>query len=159
MDIKKYFMVQNIFFKKYSKRFLSKGYQNILVFFGGSDIKNFSQKVMLNLKKLQVKNKITLVLGPGNSKKKYLYLKKKYLFNKKIKIKYFVKNIDNEIKNNDVIITSCGLNMYKSMANKKLCLVIPTSPHEEKISKYVMELNLGFVLKRILVILKKFYLT
>ena len=39
--------------------------------------------------------------------------------------------------------------MYKSMANKKICLVIPTSPHEEKISKYVMELNLGFVLKRV----------
>ena len=74
---------------------------------------------------------------------------------KNIKIKYFVKNIDNEIKNNDIIITSCGLNMYKSMSNKKICLVIPTSPHEDKISKYVMELNLGFVLKKNLSNLKK----
>ena len=159
---KKYYGYKKIFYgtkyffsKSIVKDFYRRDIKNILVFFGGSDIKNFSQKVMLNLKKLQVKNKITLVLGPGNSKKKYLYLKKKYLFNKKIKIKYFVKNIDNEIKNNDVIITSCGLNMYKSMANKKLCLVIPTSPHEDKISKYVMELNLGFVLKKNLSNLKK----
>ena len=73
INLKKYYGYKKIFYgTKYFfsnsilKDFYRRDIKNILVFFGGSDIKNFSQKVMLNLKKLQVKNKITLVLGPGN---------------------------------------------------------------------------------------------
>ena len=145
---KKYFDYKKIFFgPKYlipfSKKKETGKKKNILVFFGGSDINNYSEKVINILLKLKINAKIKLILGPGYLKSKYYKLKKKS--KKEFEVVYNVKNLEKEISKHNLIIISAGYSMYKAMFMNKLCLVVPTSSHEIKIAKHIKKNNLGLV--------------
>ena len=117
--------------------------KNILVFFGGSDILNYTEKIfnLLNLK--QNKYNINIVFGPGYKKKKFNNLKKKNK-SSNTKLFYFVKNLDHKIFKSDVVICSGGFSMYKALYLKKTCIALPTSSHEKKIVNYASDQKLIF---------------
>ena len=115
--------------------------KKILIFFGGSDILDLSERYLNIFKNNNNDYKINLVLGPGNSIKKYQRLKKNFKC-KNIKINYFIKDLNLLIYKSDLIICSGGYTMYKSLYLKKICIVIPTSPNEKKIFNYAKKIGI-----------------
>lgn len=141
-DYKKLFFGPNYFltFKKKKNR---PEKNNFLIFLGGTDINNFTEKVLKNLIKLNLNFRIKFIIGPGYKNSNYLKLKK--LNKSKFKIIKNVKNLENEIISHKYIISSAGYTMYKSLSFNKVCIIIPTSSHEKIISKHIKKMNLGLV--------------
>ena len=156
---KKYFNYDKIFFgPKYLIPFNKKKVfkkKEVLISLGGSDIKNYSEKIVDIILQIKTIHKVRLILGPGNMKKKYQRMKKKY--NKSCEINYNVKNLEKEISKSSIFITSAGYTMYKAMYLNKICIVIPTSPHEKKISKIVKKMKLALVCDAKLKFFKKLF--
>lgn len=142
-NYKKLFFGTNFFLPVSFKKINKSKMKGILIFFGGSDVNNYSEKILKYLIKLNLKIDVKLILGPGYKNSNYIKIKK--INKSKFKIVKNVKNLEKEILNYKLVIISAGYTMYKSLFLNKICLIIPTSSHEKIIARNIKKMKLGFV--------------
>jgi UDP-2,4-diacetamido-2,4,6-trideoxy-beta-L-altropyranose hydrolase len=136
------FSILNEKLKKFANRKININMKKILLSFGGSDLNNYSLKVLRSLKNF--KYDISIVIGPFFKKKNLDLLKK---INPKIKI---IKNksfLGRYFKESDLVVTTCGITKYEIAAMRIPALIIPISQISEKKNYYFSKLGTSISLE------------
>lgn len=136
------FSIINEKLKKYKKKSINYKMKNVLISFGGSDLNNYSIKVLKSLKGFNLS--ISLIVGPFFKKKNIKLINK---FNSKIKL---IKNknfLGPNFKKSDLVITSCGITKYELAALNIPSMIIPISKSSEKKNYYFSKLGTAISLK------------
>ena len=108
----KYLPLNSIFFELKKKVKLRKEIRKILIFFGGSDNRNITEKLLVVSKYFKHLQFSVVVGGLNKNKKKITKKIKNY---KNIKLYYAIKNenVANLIYNNDLAIGAGGVNLFE----------------------------------------------
>jgi spore coat polysaccharide biosynthesis predicted glycosyltransferase SpsG len=142
----KYF-VFNEGLKSITNRKISK-IKNILITFGGSDLKNSTIKFTKLLLKNFPNIKIKVIIGPYFEKKQIKDIKKVKKNNKNLSTSYFKDNFFKNINDAEIIITSTGLTKYEMCLTSRHIIVYSENKKNYTISnnfaKKNITINLSF---------------
>lgn len=136
------FSILNSKFKKFQNKNIRSNMKKILLTFGGSDLNNYSLKLLRALKK--VNYDITIIVGPFFKKGKFHLLEK---INPKIKIVKNTNFIGPYLKKSDLVVTTCGITKYEIAAMKIPALIIPISRKSAKKNYHFHKLGTSVCLK------------
>ena len=148
----KYFLGPNyLFLKKFKKKNKEKIKKNILITCGGSDLRNSTLKIIkLILKANLICKNLNVIIGPFYKKRNISFLKK-FCQKKKLKINFlkFKKDIDQNLKKMDVIITSSGLSKYQILRTGLPFIVFCENKFQQKLNEGFEKKNINLTLKNL----------
>ena len=148
----KYFIGPNYLFLKKFKQKKRKNFQkNILITCGGSDLNNSSLKIVKLILKTDLSSKkLNIIIGPFY-KKKNIELLKKFCLRKKLKVNYlkFKKDIDQNLINMDIIITSSGLSKYQILRTGYPFIVFCENKFQQRLHQGFEKKKLNLTLKNL----------
>ncbi len=113
--------------------------KNILLTFGGSDPQNFSTRLIKIMNKQKFDVELTLIIGPGFSKRKEL---KKFSKESTIEIKENVKDIEKYFIKADMCICSAGNTLFELLTCGVPCIVLPQTKRENEHAEGIARLNM-----------------
>ena len=143
----KYF-IANSNLKKSIKKRINKKIKNILITLGGSDINDYTTKLLNYLLFFNYLNyySVKIIVGPYFNNNKIYKLKKNSLLNK-VKWIHNVKDISTMIQKSDLVITTCGITKYEVAAVRCPQIIIPISKISEEKNNLFQKENLSVTLK------------
>ena len=127
-----------------NKRKIKKNIKNILFTSGGSDLNNSSYKFIRLFSKLKLSGLNLYMIQGIFTKKKYFDKIKKFAFLSKINLKIlsFKKDIKQNLKNIDLVISSSGLTKYDLMSIKIPMIIYSENKLFDKLNNSFKLINL-----------------
>jgi len=116
--------------------------KNILITFGGSDLKNSTIKFAKFLFKNFPDKKVKVIVGPYFKKKQIKDIKRLKNFNTNLSISYYKDNFLKNINNSEMIITSTGLTKYELCVTNKHIVVYSDNKNNYTINKIFAKKNI-----------------
>lgn len=116
--------------------------KNILITFGGSDLKNSTIKFAKFLLKNFPNKKVKVVVGPYFKKKQIKDIKRLKNLNTNLSISYYKDNFLKNINNSEIIITSTGLTKYELCITNKHIVVYSDNKNNYSINKSFEKKNI-----------------
>ena len=106
--------------------------KNVLIFFGGTDDKNFTLKFLKKILYLNLKFKFTFLVGSKNKNKKKI--KELIKLNKNFYLKYQEDNFQKIIDNNKFFIGSGGTTLWEMLKLNLKCMLITAHDNQVEIN-------------------------
>lgn len=126
----------------YKKKYINKRIKNILISFGGSDIKNYSSKLLKNFNKKKYEDlNIVVIIGK--------YQKKINLNNFCFKIKFVqTNNLLPYFKWSDLSFISSGLTKYESIYSRSPSVILEDKNDDKFLNTFLKKNFLGFYINQ-----------
>lgn len=133
----KYALLNPVFGELAKKEVINKEINNVLVYFGGTDLTSECAKVVKAYLKTSLKIKLEVVLP--RTHKDYQELKKIANDNQNINLYDFVSNMAELMFNADICFGACGVTSWERLSLKKPAFVITSADNQLSIAKSLHE--------------------